>query len=197
MILITLLAFFESFLFPWAPALFIYTLLAFYVGLKYVKWEFKFKKEFILLFLITIVILSIPSFFGNYILISLKTLMHIAFTKFNLPFFAEKFILIIILLIWAPITEEMLYRAWFYEIHKKHGSITLAFASSFFFALKHAFHFLLITPYPTLSGLMYFLSTFFFGLILAYVYEKGGFLSSYLFHFSVNLVICIFYYFLT
>jgi len=74
---------------------------------------------------------------------------------------------------WAPIGEELLYRGYIYGTLRKKSFLLALIASSLFFGIRHATHFLFLLPsFPLVAAAYWAMTTFIVGLLFAYYYEK-------------------------
>ncbi len=93
--------------------------------------------------------------------------------KFSISTSAIILIYTIYLVLIMPVSEELFYRGFLFDVlNCKFKFIRASVISSFFFGVRHLVHFLPLFPYPLFSELYYFFITFLYGLILSYVYEK-------------------------
>jgi len=93
-------------------------------------------------------------------------------------------------LIWAPVGEELFYRGYMYgELEDRLGLVAAVGISTFFFGIRHATHFALLSPFPLVAALWWAFHAFCFGLVMVYAYRRVGSLyAPMLAHFVANLV---------
>ena len=92
---------------------------------------------------------------------------------------------------WAPLGESVFYLGYIQKaLRRKHSFALAALISASFFAVRHATHFLFLLPdYPIIAGLIWVGSTFAFGLLMSWLYEKTGSLyPPIIVHFTVNAI---------
>ncbi len=93
--------------------------------------------------------------------------------------------------LWAGIGEELFYRGYAYgRLRRWHGIIGANLLSSVLFGVRHVAQlFYLGSPFPVISGLVYFAFSSVAGSMLAYLYERSGSLwLPIIVHSSINLI---------
>ena len=111
--------------------------------------------------------------------------------KFNITPDQAMMLYALFILAWAPIGEELFYRGYIQGALRKHGSFRMsALVSATFFGIRHATHFFFLWPnIPLAAAISWAVSTFVFGLLMSYLYEKTHSLfPPMLVHLGVNLV---------
>jgi len=214
-IFMTILVAVESlYLVPWSPYFLIYAALAIIIpfitkSYKFGKFIDIFRGRKLRIFIITFASALILSVVLDYIYFSilsilglkgdpffdlnaaLENLASVAGEKFGISTLDAMLIYAIYVVIWAPIGEELFYRGYIYgELKEKYGFAVSMLISSFFFGIRHSTHFLLLLPlFPTVSAIYWAVSTFFFGIIMIYAYEKSDSLyTPMLIHFLANVI---------
>ena len=210
---LTLIVLFESLYFvPWSPYFLIYAILAIIIPAKLGTYRFgKFGEElkrnlrpFLIFLIIAIIyVLAMDTVYdliittmgakGNTLIdfnAALNLLAEKAGEKFHITTENAKLVYAIYILIWAPIGEELFYRGYLFNIIKeKTNLVSGVLVSSFFFGIRHMTHFFFLNPTPILPGLWWATHAFFFGIIMAYSYEKTNTLYvPMIIHFITNLI---------
>ena len=211
-IVLTILVWLESFLAPWAPYFLFYAALAVAVpawtrsyrfnGLKTVLRE-RWKWLLACLALTLAVDLGLSLAYGlalealglagdpYYDLgAALEALARVAASRFGITIEQAILIYALYVLIWAPVGEELFYRGYMYgELEERLGLPAAVGISTFFFGIRHATHFALLSPFPLAAAFWWAFHAFCFGLVMVYAYRKVGSLyAPMLAHFIANLV---------
>lgn len=211
--ILTLIVLFESLYFvPWSPYFIVYAFLAIVIPIKLGTYRFgSFSGEFkrnlrpFIIFLVIAILYAIVmdtiydlaitaiNAKGNTMIdfnAALSLLAEKAGEKFHITTENAKLIYAIYILIWAPIGEELFYRGYLYTVIKEKTNTNVGIVvSSFFFGIRHTTHFFFLTPTPILPGLWWATHAFFFGVIMAYIYEKTNTLYvPMIIHFIANLI---------
>ena len=205
-ILLTILSLLENLLF-YSPLMIFYTVLSILIPIKYRNFNYDFKIDYkiflkYLLFslLFTVVFFTVVNFtlaklnlIGNYyydINGCFKLFINTISLKFNISQDFVIYFLVFHLLIISPISEELFYRG--YLLNGFGGGQKGIFLSSLLFAIRHLFHFLILPTYPIFSEMLYFISTFIYGIILSksYLDSKNIFIPL-LIHILSNILIVV------
>jgi membrane protease YdiL (CAAX protease family) len=122
---------------------------------------------------------------------ALGLLASTAAQKFNITYDQAMLLYALFILVWAPIGEELFYRGYIQGVLRQHGSFKMAtLVSAAFFGIRHAAHFFFLWPnVPLVAAISWAASTFVFGLLMSYLYEKTHSLfPPMLVHLGVNLI---------
>lgn len=211
-VVVTLFAYIDTTHAPWSPYIVIYGALSILVPmwLGVVKWRAT-KLNGKLLWRLTFMVTCVAVFFDsgvwtigyNWLLAQLSMLdekhsivlatlkfVEVAGKDLHLtPTMAEAIFAAFIIL-WAPVGEEMLYRAYIYDAIKSHYGIVAGFiVASFFFCIRHTIHFMYIWPGFSFAGVAWAFAMVFFAACATYLYERaGGIFVVVIMHFVVNVV---------
>ena len=199
----TLLVAIESKWMPWSPYFPIYAILAFWIPYKLGIWKpelvainifasikYIFRKhwKFILAIFIFVEIWDIVSSNMLYDVLTSIGLTGISFdaainltvqdaaTKLGIAAEEALGYYAIFIIGWAPFGETVFYLGYIQKtLRKDHSFAFAALISASFFAVRHGTHFLFLLPeYPVVAGAMWIISTFVFGLLMSWLYEKTG-----------------------
>jgi membrane protease YdiL (CAAX protease family) len=193
------LAFFESFLLPWAPYFFAFAVFALFVPLYLKTYRFgKFTTVFSTYWSIIIVFWIIFIFWDQLISGSIAKIILTAIGVENDPHYSiaafievilktisnrmgisiltSEILFAMIAIIWAPIGEEFFYRGYIFGgLRDKHGFLISAIVSSAFFGLRHILPLLYLLPdLYWIPALNWGILAFVFGMLSSFLYEKTG-----------------------
>lgn len=95
----------------------------------------------------------------------------------------------VMVLLWAPVAEELFYRGYVYTSLKQHLPLAVAWGISVaVFGLRHIIHFYYLWPTLSVAGTVWACSMLIFGSLMTWLYERtGGLAPSMLVHLLVNL----------
>ena len=95
----------------------------------------------------------------------------------------------LLVLIWAPLAEELFYRGYVYGSLKQALPQAVAWAIAVgMFGLRHSLHFFYMWPHLSVAGSVWAFSMLIFGSLMTWLYERtGGLGPSMLVHLLVNL----------
>jgi membrane protease YdiL (CAAX protease family) len=122
---------------------------------------------------------------------ALEVLADTAARKFGITFDAAFLLYGLFIVIWAPVGEELFYRGYMQGVLRQSKSFKVsALVSAGFFGIRHATHFFFLWPnLPLVAAGSWVVSTFVFGLLMSYLYEKTHSLyPPMIVHVGVNLV---------
>lgn len=219
-ILLTLLAFLETFIFPWSPFITLYGTLAIIIPIVTKSVKFGSVREGILkdwkfsigIFVLLIIWDPLLTSIGYQKLLKYLNLQNDVFyslplavsefisaasKKLHYSFNFTKLIFNVFLLVWMPIGEEFFYRGYLQGNLRKTMSFAKAVTiTTALFALRHTFHLLLLYPnIPWGACFMWTLVPIGWGILLGYLYEKKQSLyMPIITHFLVNLIRVLFIY---
>lgn len=96
---------------------------------------------------------------------------------------AFKYINLFWYVVWAPVTEEILFRGYFLNVLSARGNVTASIVSSLLFAAAH-----ILFAYPHFDIIMALESSFLFvySMIFAFMYVQGGIIPAILTHIFSN-----------
>jgi len=136
-------------------------------------------------FILTLMGFSNASYFD--LMAALSDLAAVAAVKFG----TSSAITMVYIIVWAPIGEELFYRGYLFGSLREKGFPLALIVSSLFFGVRHATHFLFLLPFFPLAAATYWaVSTFIFGLLMTYYYERTQSLyPCMLIHFLDNIVL--------
>lgn len=212
-LLMTGLVLFESVVPPWAPYFIIYALLALILPVFLGAYNFgqfadvikQWWKLILAVFFIALVWdQGICTFLQDKLLglagkaqdpfyslsAALVMLSEKAGIKFGISAEAAMLLYAAFVLLWAPVAEELFYRGYVQgALRKDLGLMPAVLMSAAFFAVRHMTHFVFLTPdIPWFASAGWAVSTFGFGLLMSYLYEKTQSLwPPVLIHFAVNI----------
>jgi membrane protease YdiL (CAAX protease family) len=94
-----------------------------------------------------------------------------------------------IVLLWAPVAEELFYRGYVYGNLKRHLPVAAAWGISVLaFGLRHTIHFFYLWPDLSVAGVAWACDALIFGVLMTWLYERSGGLGPcMLVHLLVNL----------
>lgn len=211
-VFITLVAYVDSTQSIWSPYIIIYAALSLAVPLwlGVVKWRAT-KMHGTELWRLTLIVSCVAIFFDsgvwtlgyNWLLskiglmdekhsIVLATVAFINAAASGLQIsytFAENSFVFFIL-VWAPVGEEILYRAYIYDSVKSRYGVAIGFVvSTFFFCIRHTLHFMYMWPGFSVAGVAWAVAMVFFSACATYLYERaGGIFVVVVAHFAVNVI---------
>jgi membrane protease YdiL (CAAX protease family) len=95
----------------------------------------------------------------------------------------------VMVLLWAPVAEELFYRGYVYGSLKRHLPLATAWGISVaVFGLRHVIHFFYLWPKPSVAGMVWAFSMLIFGSLMTWLYERtGGLGPSMVVHLLVNM----------
>lgn len=95
----------------------------------------------------------------------------------------------VMVLLWAPVAEELFYRGYVYGSLKRHLPLAAAWGISVaVFGLRHAIHFFYLWPHLSVAGVVWVCSMLIFGSLMTWLYERtGGLGPSMVVHLLVNM----------
>jgi membrane protease YdiL (CAAX protease family) len=118
-------------------------------------------------------------------------LANAAALKFNITPDKALTLYALLILVWAPVGEELFYRGYIQGVWRQSsGFSAAALVSAAFFGIRHATHLFFLWPdVPLVVTANWVVYTFVFGLLMSYLYEKTHSLyPPMLIHFGVNLI---------
>lgn len=122
---------------------------------------------------------------------ALAVLADTAARTFGITFDTAFMLYGLFIVIWAPVGEELFYRGYMQGVLRLSRSFKVAaLVSAAFFGIRHATHFFFLWPHvPLVAAANWVVSTFVFGLLMSYLFEKTRSLyPPMLVHMGVNLV---------
>lgn len=181
---LTLLALIESTIAPWSPIILLYAALCIIIPVKCGVYRLgSFKKAFLshwrqLLTCVALMLIWDRVLTGGSspLQSALPAFISAISAKFHADASLIKISFGLILLIWAPIGEELFYRGYLQEHLRKHVSFTKALLiASAFFAVRHGFHLLFLYPaVPWTACAAWTLLGLGWGIMLGWLYEKSS-----------------------
>lgn len=95
----------------------------------------------------------------------------------------------VMVLLWAPVAEELFYRGYVFGSLKQHLPLAAAWGISVaVFSLRHVIHFYYLWPNLSVAGVVWASSMLIFGSLMTWLYQRtGGLGPSMLVHLLVNL----------
>jgi membrane protease YdiL (CAAX protease family) len=198
-LILSVLAFLESFLLPWAPYFFLYAIFALIIPLSLKTYRFgKFTKVFSSYWILIIFFWIALIFWDQLTSGSIAKIILTAISVekdpyYSLPAFTEvilstissrmgisiltsEILFALFVVIWAPLGEELLYRGYIFGgLREKHGFFISALVSSVFFGLRHILPmFYLLPDLYWIPALNWGVLAFVFGMLSSFLYEKTG-----------------------
>ncbi|HSB00003.1 MAG TPA: type II CAAX endopeptidase family protein [Anaerolineales bacterium] len=122
---------------------------------------------------------------------ALEVLAETAARKFGITFDTALMLYALFIVVWAPVGEELFYRGYMQGVlRRSRGFQVSALVSAAFFGIRHATHFFFLWPnVPLAAAGSWVVSTFVFGLLMSYLYEKTHSLyPPMIVHVGINLV---------
>ncbi len=213
-VVLTLIVWVESIFPPWAPYFLLYAFLAIFlplflktytfgafgavmkshwrlmvvVGLIAVFWD-QVVMGRLLEYLLTIGGVAGDPFYS--LPVAITNLAVAAGDKFGISNDLAMVLYAVFLVLWAPVGEELFYRGYMQGVLRQSQSFTTAaLISAAFFGIRHATHLFFLWPaFPLVAAASWVFSTFVFGLLMSYLYEKTHSLYPLmLIHAAVNLI---------
>ncbi|MBN1430953.1 MAG: CPBP family intramembrane metalloprotease [Anaerolineae bacterium] len=111
--------------------------------------------------------------------------------KFGISYDTSLMLYAFFIVIWAPVGEELFYRGYMQGVLRQTRSFKVAaLVSATFFGVRHATHLFFLWPdVPIVAATVWVMSTFVFGLLMSYLYEKTRSLYPLMvIHAAVNIV---------
>ncbi|MBN1648008.1 MAG: CPBP family intramembrane metalloprotease [Spirochaetales bacterium] len=196
-LLLTGLVLYESILPPWAPYFILYAVLAVLLPVLLRTYRFgrfaeTFRKHWKLIIAVFAAALiwdqGISTFLADKLLAlagkagdpfysvgaALVALSGKAGSKFGISPDAAIMIYAAVVVIWAPVGEELFYRGYMQEVFSRRGGRRAAvLISAGFFGIRHMTHFFFLQPdIPWIACLSWAVSAFVYGLLMSYLYIK-------------------------
>lgn len=181
--LLTLLAFAESTIAPWAPLILIYAALLIIIPLVSGSCCFgSFKKALAAhwrLLLVCVVAMTIWDRIFTRLFSSLSDELPIflasARYKLHASALSAEETLVLFLLIWAPIGEEFFYRGYLQgNLRNKMPFVGAMLIATIFFAIRHGLHLIFLYPnVPWSACVIWVMLAFGWGMALGWLYEKS------------------------
>lgn len=211
---LTLIVLAESIFPPWAPYFLIYAILAIVIPLSLKTYSFGSIRAVLLsgwritlgVFALAFIWdLGISGWLHEQVLVGLgvsadpfyslsaaiSQLGDVAAHKFGITSESALMLYALFVVLWAPIGEELFYRGYMQGTLRQHHSFGVAaLVSAAFFGIRHATHLFFLWPaVPLVAAGTWVVSTFVFGILMSYLYEKTHSLyPPILVHFLVNVV---------
>ncbi|MFZ6029649.1 MAG: CPBP family intramembrane glutamic endopeptidase [Chloroflexota bacterium] len=210
---LTLVVLVESVFPPWAPYFIIYAVLAIVIPLAWKTYTFgnfcavlRTHWRFILPALVVAITLNMGfswlyqgmlNGFGLgddafYSLdLALAALAARAGVRFGISTDTAMLVYAAFVLLWAPVGEELFYRGYVQGVlRRSHAFGAAALVSAAFFGLRHATHLFFLWPHvPLAAAASWVVSSFVFGVLMSYLYEKTNSLyPPILVHFAANVI---------
>jgi len=210
---LTLIVLAESIFPPWAPYFIIYAILAIVVPLSLKTYSFgSLQAVLVSSWRLTLGIFAlaviwdqgISTWLYERVLASLGVgadpfyslnaaidlLSRVAASKFGITPESTLMLYALFVVLWAPVGEELFYRGYMQGALRQQSFGVAALVSAAFFGVRHATHLFFLWPdVPLVAAGTWVVSTFVFGLLMSYLYEKTRSLyPPMLVHFLVNVV---------
>jgi len=197
--LLTLIVLAESFLLPWSPYFAVYAVLAIAIplGLKTYKLG-RFRTVMASAWLLTLGIFVLDLLWDQGVWgwlyqrvldgfgvgadpfwsidAAMEAMLQKTVPDLGISLETSQMILALLMLVWAPVGEELFYRRYVYgALRRRHGFWAAALTSATFFGVRHAAHFFYLWPQVAWgAAAAWALSTFAYGIYISYLYEKTG-----------------------